>query len=44
MLKLEDTQEGKPYTVTLRKFDLSSPGSDQAEASRWIIVDIQEKS
>jgi len=43
MLKLEDGDE-KPYAVTLRKYDLSSPGSDRPERSRWIIVDIQEKA
>ena len=43
MIKLEDADE-KPYAVTLRKYELSSPGSDGLERSRWIIVDIQEKS
>ena len=43
MLKLEDAVE-KPYTVTLRKYELSSPQSDRAERSRWIIVDIKEKA
>ncbi|GMR21848.1 MAG: hypothetical protein BMS9Abin37_0167 [Acidobacteriota bacterium] len=43
MLKLEDADE-KPYTVTLRKYELSGPGSDRPERSRWIIVDIQEKA
>ena len=43
MLKLEDADE-KPYTVTLRNYKLSGPGSDRAESSRWVIVDIQEKS
>ena len=43
MLKLPDADE-KPYTVTLRKYDLSGPQSDRTEASRWIIVDIKEKA
>ena len=43
MLKLEGADE-KPYTFTLRKYDLSGPGSDRAEAARWIIVDIEEKA
>lgn len=43
MVKLEDADE-KPYAVTLRNYKLSSPGSDRPETSRWIIVDIQEKS
>ena len=43
MLKFPDADE-KPYTVTLRKYDLSGPQSDRTEASRWIIVDIKEKA
>jgi len=43
MLKLEDADE-KPYTVTLRKYDLLGRQSDRAERSRWIIVDIKEKA
>ena len=43
MLKLPDADE-KPYTVTLRKYDLSGPQSERTEASRWIIVDIKEKA
>jgi len=43
MLKLQDADE-KPYTVTLRKYELSGPKSDGAERSRWIIVDIEEKA
>ncbi len=43
MLKLPDADE-KPYTITLRKYDLSGPQSDRTEASRWIIVDIEEKA
>jgi hypothetical protein len=41
MLKLEGA-EPKPYTVQLRKYDLSG-GDGPAETSRWVIVDIQEK-
>ena len=43
MLKFEDDSE-KPYSVTLRKYDLSASESDQTERSRWIIVDINEKA
>ncbi len=43
MLKLADA-EAKPYTVSLRKYDLSSAGSDVTETSRWIISGIEEKS
>ena len=43
MLKFTDDGE-KPYSVTLRKYDLSASGSDQTERSRWIIVDINEKA
>ncbi len=43
MLKFTDDGE-KPYSVTLRKYDLSASESDQTERSRWIIVDINEKA
>ncbi len=43
MLKLTDADE-KPYSVTLRKYELSGLQSDQVERSRWIIVDIKEKA
>jgi len=43
MLKLEDADE-KPYAVTLRKYELSAPGNDRSEPSRWVIVNIQEKA
>jgi len=43
MLKLEDADE-KPYTMTLRKYELSSPQGDRPETSRWIIVDLKEKA
>lgn len=41
MLKLADA-EPKPYTIGLRKYELSESGSDVAETSRWIISDIEE--
>lgn len=41
MLKVQGA-EPKPYTVRLRKYDLSS-GDGPAETSRWVIVDIEEK-
>ena len=43
MLKLEDADE-KPYTITLRQYNLSGAQSDRAEAARWVIVDIAEKA
>jgi hypothetical protein len=43
MLKLEDADE-KPYTVTLRKYELSGSESGRAELARWIIVEIKEKA
>ncbi|HSF18350.1 MAG TPA: hypothetical protein VLK65_22655 [Vicinamibacteria bacterium] len=30
-----------PYKVTLRKYDLSEPGSGRTEPARWIIADIE---
>ena len=41
MLKFTDDGE-KPYSVTLRKYDLSASQSDPTERSRWIIVDLKE--
>ncbi len=43
MLKLQDADE-KPYTITLRKYELSRAQGDQTERSRWIIVDLKEKA
>ena len=44
MLKLQDADE-KPYTITLRKYELSGSGDDRTtERSRWIIVDIKEQA
>lgn len=44
MLKLEDADDEKPYTVTLRKYELSGSESGSAELARWIIVEIKEKA
>jgi hypothetical protein len=39
-LKLKD-QSDLPFKLTLRKYDLSGPESDQVENARWIIADIE---
>lgn len=39
-LTLAGTSE-LPFKVTLRKYDLSEPGSDRVESARWVISDIE---
>jgi hypothetical protein len=39
-LKPRDGDE-LPFSITLRKYDLSRSGSDRTEPARWIIVDIE---
>jgi hypothetical protein len=40
-LKAKDQEGELPYTVTLRKYDLTTKGSDRLETARWIITDIE---
>jgi hypothetical protein len=42
-LKPPDASE-LPFKVTLRKYDLSQPDSDQVESARWIIANIEGAS
>ena len=41
MVKSTDAEE-KPYTVTLRKYQLTHRQTDQTPPSRWMIVGIQQ--
>lgn len=36
--------EMKPYTFTLTKYDLTNPETNVSPQSRWVIVDIEEKT
>jgi hypothetical protein len=42
LLNLKSKDHGElPFKATLRKYDLSAPGSDRPEPARWVIVDFE---